>query len=121
MGTSHESEMALLGVSSCSGSAQFSKRNARRCGGSCAGGAKRIRPSGSQRFARRASVFVLDTLRRLGVAPHMLRSLHGERILFIWGPATAVWDRIIGSLLCGRISTNIALHSSWALPTAAVN
>ena len=28
------------------------------------GGAKRIRPSGSQRFARRASVVVLDTLQR---------------------------------------------------------
>ena len=51
-------------------SAQFSKMNAPRCGGSCTGGWKRIRPSGSHRFALGASLVVSDTLRRVGVAPH---------------------------------------------------
>src|SRR5712691_3377603 len=58
--------------------------NALKWGTPARGGSTRIRPSGP--FARRAAVVVLDTLRRVGVAPtHAPHSL-GNAIIFIWGP-----------------------------------
>ncbi|SRR6266566_6279399 len=63
--------------------AQLSKMNALKCGGSCTGRLAENSALCSHRFARRASVAVLDTLPRVGVAPT-------QALLTPWGNASSL-------------------------------